>query len=308
MSDKPEVIGFVGLGQMGHPMAMHIAGGGMPVICFDTADVEPPEGATKAASLVEVVAGADTVFLSLPDGKIVDAVTREIAVAETRRASVVVDLSTIGPEAAKAAAATLKDVGITYVDAPVSGGRQGALKASITLMWAGPKTVLEHHRHIADMFCKNTFFVGEDPGQGQAVKLLNNFLSGTAMAATSEAVLFGLSQGVDMKTILDVVNVSTGQNTAVSDKFPNRVLPGTFDAGFFAELLNKDVQLYRKFAAEAGTPNAMGNQVADIWQQVENALEPRSDFTLVYEVMRQTLSPDLQAQAEAGRKRGAATG
>ncbi|MFK7944083.1 MAG: NAD(P)-dependent oxidoreductase [Paracoccaceae bacterium] len=287
MTDQPNVIGFIGLGQMGHPMATHIARGDTPILCFDTADVEMPARATKTDSLAEVVAGSDTVFLSLPDGKIVDAVTREIAALATRRTTVVVDLSTIGLDAAKTAAATLSDVGITYVDAPVSGGRQGALKATITLMWAGQKTELERHRHIADLFCRNTFFVGEEAGQGQAVKLLNNFLSGTAMAATSEAVLFGLSHGVEMKTILDIVHVSTGQNTAISDKFPNRVLPRTFDAGFFAELLNKDVQLYAKFAAEAGTPNQMGSQVAEIWQHVTDSLDPKSDFTRIYEIMRQ---------------------
>lgn len=287
MINQPDVIGFVGLGQMGQPMAGHIAKGSATVLGFDAANVEMPENVTKAASLADVVAGADTVFLSLPDGAIVDAVTRDIASALDRRTSVVIDLSTIGLDAAKTAATVLADVGITYIDAPVSGGRQGAINATITLMWAGPEEQLARHCHIAELFCKNTFFVGEKPGQGQAVKLLNNFLSGTAMAATSEAVLFGLSQGVDMKTILDIVHVSTGQNTAISDKFPNRVLPRSFDAGFFAELLNKDVQLYRKFVTEADMPSALGNQVADIWQRVTDSLEPRSDFTRIFEVMRE---------------------
>lgn len=300
MTDKPNAIGFVGLGQMGQPMAGFIATGDAPVMCFDTADVEIPAGATRADSLADVVTGSDTVFLSLPDGAVVETVVAQIAAVEPRRTTVVVDLSTIGLDAARSAAAVLAKAGITYVDAPVSGGRQGAMKASITLMWAGPKTELDRHRHIADLFCKNTFFVGEHPGQGQAVKLLNNFLSGTAMAATSEAVLFGLSQGVDMKTILDIVHVSTGQNTAISDKFPNRVLPRTFDAGFFAELLNKDVQLYRKFATEAGTPNAIGNQVADTWQHVTDTLGPKSDFTRVYEVLR--AETDIAADPGANAK------
>ena len=97
--------------------------------------------------------------------------------------------------------------------------------------------------------------------------------------------MFGLSHGVEMKTILDVVKVSTGNNTAITDKFPNRILTGTYDAGFFAELLNKDVQLFREFVEQAGTPDQMTNQVADIWQQVEDALPPQSDFTRVFEVL-----------------------
>ncbi len=288
MTDTPSAIGFVGLGQMGQPMAANIATLGVPIVCYDKAGCEGrmPSGGSAANDVAEVVASTDTVFLSLPDGDIVNAVAAEIAAAPERRTTVVVDLSTIGPEAAKSAAATFADLGITYIDAPVSGGRTGAINATITLMWAGSAAELERHKPIVEAFCGNTFHVGDEPGQGQAVKLLNNFLSGAAMAATTEAVLFGLSQGVEMKKILDVVHVSTGQNTAVSDKFPHRILTRTFDAGFFAELLNKDVQLYRKFADQAGMPNAMGDQVADIWQEVTDDLEPRSDFTLIYEVMR----------------------
>ena len=285
---SPQEIGFVGLGQMGAPMAANIAKAGFSVRCFDKAGTEArlPENATAAASLGEIVQSTDTVFLSLPDGKIVNAVAEEIAATRNGRATVVVDLSTIGPDAARSAATTLKRSGVTYIDAPVSGGRAGAIKGTITLMWAGPKAELDRHRAIADAFCGNPFHVGDEAGQGQAVKLANNFLSGTAMVATSEAVLYGLSQGLDMKTMLDVFNVSTGQNTATSDKFPNRVLTGTFDAGFFAELLNKDVQLYYDNVKKVGTPCKVGAQVAGVWGRCVDAFEPRTDFTRVYEFIR----------------------
>ncbi len=288
MSEQPQVVGFIGLGQMGGPMAANIANGGADLICYDKAGTQDrcPPGATAATDIAGVVAGADTVLLSLPDGKIVNAVAAEIAAVANPRTKVVIDLSTIGPDAAGSAAKTLATAAMTYIDSPVSGGRAGAVAGTITLMWAGPEAILESHRQLVDTFCGNSFHVGDEPGQGQTVKLLNNFLSGTAMAATTEAVLFGLSQGLDMKKMLDVVHVSTGQNTAVSDKFPKRVLTRTFDAGFFAELLNKDVQLYCAFAERAGTPNRIGQEVAAIWQEVTDKLEPRSDFTLIYEIMR----------------------
>ncbi|WP_305970744.1 MULTISPECIES: NAD(P)-dependent oxidoreductase [unclassified Mameliella] len=281
----PETIGFVGLGQMGEPMAAFIAQGATPLICYDRVPGRAPEGATEAGSLSEVVASADTLFLSLPDGNIVNAVAAEIAALPDVAGKVVIDMSTIGPAAAKQACAALTGAGMTFIDAPVSGGRQGALKAAITVIWSGPKAELERHQPVLDLFSRNTFHVGDTPGQGQAVKLLNNFLSATAMAASSEAVLFGLSHGVEMKTILDVVKVSTGNNTAIEDKFPNRILTGSYDAGFFAELLNKDVRLYSQFVEEAGTSNLMGQRVAEIWQQVEEALPPQSDFTRVFEVL-----------------------
>lgn len=284
----PKEIGFVGLGQMGNPMAANIAKAGFSVLCFDAAGTEErlPPKARAAGSLAEVVQSTDTVYLSLPDGKIVNAVAEEIAAVQGARATVVVDLSTIGPDAARSAAATLKRAGMTYIDAPVSGGRAGAIKGTITLMFAGPKAEFDRHREISDAFCGNPFHVGEEAGQGQAVKLANNFLSGTAMVASTEAILFGLSQGLDMKTMLDVINVSTGQNTATSDKFPNRVLTGTFDAGFFAELLNKDVQLFYANAKKAGTPTHVSTEVAGIWQRCVDSFEPRTDFTRVYEFMR----------------------
>ena len=293
MNDQPISVGFIGLGQMGAPMAANIASAATNLVCYDKAGTKDrlPQGAKAAASVAEVARDADTVFLSLPDGAIVQTVAEAIARSPDRRASVVVDLSTIGLDAAKTVAATLKTSGITYIDAPVSGGKAGAVAGTITLMWGGPKTELERHRSIVESFCGNPFHVGDDPGQGQAVKLLNNFLSATALAATSEAVLFGQSQGLDMKTILDVVNVSTGMNTATRDKFPSHVLTGTFAAGFFAELLNKDVQLYRKNAEAAGTPMRIGSPVAQVWQDCVDQLEPQSDFTLIYEVTRRSAKP-----------------
>ncbi len=283
---SPKTIGFVGLGQMGEPMCAFICKGEAPVLCHDRVPGLTPEGGTEKASLAEVVAGADTIFLSLPDGKIVNEVTSEIAALPDVAGKVIIDMSTIGPAAAKEAAATITGVGMTFIDAPVSGGRQGALKASITVIWGGPKAEMDRHQHILDLFSKNTFHVGDEPGQGQAVKLLNNFLSATAMAASSEAVLFGLSHGVEMGKILDVVKVSTGNNTAIADKFPNRILTGTYDAGFFAELLNKDVRLYNEFVQEAGTSNMMGERVAEVWNLVEDTLPPQSDFTRVFEVLK----------------------
>ena len=291
MSEQSLVIGFIGLGQMGGPMATNIAKGGAELVCFDKAGTEArlPPGSKAASDLTEVIQTADTVFLSLPDGPIVNAVASEIAAVSNARTTVIVDLSTIGIDAAKSAAVALQEAGMTYVDAPVSGGRAGAVAGTITLMWGGPKAELERHKSIVDSFCGNPIHVGDHAGQGQAVKLLNNFLSGTAMAATTEAVLFGQSQGLDMKTILEVVNVSTGMNTATRDKFPQQVLTEKFAAGFFAELLNKDVQLYLQNAKKAGTPVRVGTEVASVWQETVDQLEPQSDFTLIYELTRKKL-------------------
>ena len=140
----------------------------------------------------DVLSMADTVFLSVPDGPVSIALAKEIAATDGRRAQVIVDLSTIGPEAAREADGILNAASVTYIDAPVSGGQAGAKAGTITVMWGGPKAVMDAHTDVLASFSKNAFHCGETPGQGQAVKVLNNFLSAIAMTATSEAVLYGL--------------------------------------------------------------------------------------------------------------------
>jgi 3-hydroxyisobutyrate dehydrogenase len=286
MTDS-KVIGFVGLGQMGGPMAANIAAGGADMIVYDKAGTaeRAPEGTQLANSLESVLNSADTVFLSVPDGPVSLALAKEIADTKDRRAKIIIDLSTIGPEASREANEILSAAGVTYIDAPVSGGQSGAVAGTITVMWGGPKDVMDDHMDILKSFSGNAFHCGEAPGQGQAVKVLNNFLSATAMTATSEAVLYGLSQGIDMKTMLDVVNVSSGQNTAVSDKFPKRILTESFDAGFKTKLLTKDVNLFLKNAKAAGTPLTIAATLAAIWNGCNDSL-PDSDFTRVYEYIR----------------------
>ena len=279
--------GFIGLGQMGGPMADNIAKSGLTLHVYDAAGTaeRAHENAIAEDSLAAVLAKADTVFLSLPDGNICTAVAKEIVQVNDRKTSVVVDLSTIGTSAAQEINAILGDADITYMDAPVSGGRRGAIAGSIAVMAAGPTELYEEHLDVLKTFAKNPFHVGEEPGQGQVIKMLNNFLSATAMAATSEAVLFGLSQGLEMKTILDVVNVSTGRNTASEDKFPNRIMTESYDAGFTARLLAKDVRLFRENSDKAETPNAIGTLMSEIWNGFADET-PEADLTRVYDFIR----------------------
>lgn len=283
----PETIGFVGLGQMGGPMAANIAAGGFGLVVFDKAGSETlaPAGTRAAATLDELAIAADSIFLSLPDGEASLEVLGSIGRLAERRVGTVIDLSTTGPEAARAAAEKAGKSGIEYIDAPVSGGQAGARAGTVTLMWSGSEAALEAHRAIAEAFCGNVFHVGPEPGQGQALKLLNNFLSGTAMAATSEAILFGLSQGLEMKTMLEVVNVSTGRNSASLDKFPDRILTGSYDAGFKTALQTKDVSLFLENARAAGTPHRVGSLIAELWRACDQS-QPDSDFTRIYDFIR----------------------
>ena len=275
--------GFIGLGNMGAPMCSHLCAAGLPITCYDAAGTaeRAPEDAEVAGSIAAVAAAADTIFLSLPDGPVVTEVASEIATAAARRTTTVVDLSTTGPDAAFDVGATLGEAGVVFVDAPVSGGRTGAVAATLALMCAGPDDTVAALATAFDAIAGNVFHVGTRPGQGQAMKLLNNFLSASAMVATSEATLFGAAHGLEMDTMLAVLNVSSGRNTATGDKFPNRIATGTFDAGFATTLMSKDVALYREQVRRAGTPDGVAEVVSRLWQETDAAF-PGGDFTEIY--------------------------
>ncbi len=284
---KPEKIGFIGLGQMGGPMATNIAKGGFDLSVYDKAGTQDraPEGTQIIGDTAALARATDTIFVSVPDGKASLSVVDEIVATTERRVKVVIDLSTIGPAAAREAAKRCSAAGVVYMDAPVSGGQGGAVAGTIAVMLSGPKAVKEAHEDVLRSFAKNPFHVGEEAGQGQALKILNNYLSGTALAATSEAMLYGLSQGLEMKTMLDVVNVSTGRNSATEEKFPNRVLTGTFKGGFATALLAKDINLFLENAHGAGTPTRVADTVGAVWNDTDETL-PGSDIMALYLLMR----------------------
>ena len=276
-------IGFVGLGNMGRPMAENLLKSGQDIIVHDSAGTEAraPQGARLAACSQALASMVEVIHLCVPDGQASETIARAISSAPERNTRVVVDHSTIGTDAAQRVHGLLAGSGIEYVDAPVSGGVRGAVNATISIMYSGSEVTFDKLRPAFESMARNVFRVGSEPGQGQAMKVLNNFLSGTAMAATAEAVAFGVKQGLDMKMILDVVNVSTGRNTATTDKFPNRVLTGTYDAGFSSAQFTKDLKLYRDAAIAIGASRPVSPSVSEVWQDLE-AYEPNTDITRVY--------------------------
>ena len=268
---------------MGRPMATNLVASGRGVVVHDAAGTQAraPRGARLAASNAALAAAVEVVHLCVPDGRASESIAREIAGASDRRTRLIVDHSTIGTAAAVRVHALLAGHGVEYVDAPVSGGVSGAVNATLAIMYSGSEATFESLRPVFESMAGNVFRVGRRPGQGQAMKVLNNFLSGTAMAATAEAVAFGVRHGLDMKMILDVVNASSGRNTATTDKFPARVLTGTYDAGFSSAQLNKDLGLYGDATVATGASRPVSPAVSDLWRRLE-AHEPNADISRVY--------------------------
>ena len=275
--------GFIGLGKMGGPMAANVVKAAPGLVCFDMAGTESrmPAGAVAAGSVGDVASRCETLFISVPDGAATLAVAKEILGTGNSVVATLFDLSTIGPKAAIEAATLLQPAGITYCDGPVSGGASGARAATISLMFSGPTDVLEANRALLESFTGNVFHVGDRAGQGQAMKLANNYLSATALAASSEAVAFGVAHGLDMSTMIEVLNVSTGRNSATIDKFPNRILTGSYDAGFSTAHMTKDVGLFVDGATEVETAATVAAAVTATWRGCDEAL-PGSDFTEIW--------------------------
>src|SRR5690606_17405479 len=148
-----------------------------------------------------------------------------------------VELSTVGREAAQAAASALTAVGVGYVDAPVSGGVPGAEAGSLTVMVAGDNQVVASVEPLLRTFSASVVRVGSAPGQAQVVKLANNLLSATAIVVSTEAVLLAVKAGVDPRVALEAIGQGTGRNSAINDKFPRLVLPRRLESGFKLGLL-----------------------------------------------------------------------
>lgn len=274
--------GLIGLGNMGSVLAANLVASGHVVVTHDVAGpARSPEGATFVPGLADVAARADVVVLSLPDGTAAEAVARGLAAASPRRVAHVVDTSTVGVAAAQSMDAVLAAAAIGYVDAPVSGGVAGARARTLSIMYAGTEAGCAAVEGVLGALSDRRQRVGDRPGMAQALKLANNFLSATALAATSEAVAFGLSVGLDMETMLTVLNASSGQSAATTDKFPNHVLTGRYASGFANSLMSKDLRLYLGAVEGQGAPAVLAHVTAAVWERFA-AAEPGADFTRIY--------------------------
>jgi 3-hydroxyisobutyrate dehydrogenase-like beta-hydroxyacid dehydrogenase len=274
--------GVVGLGNMGSALASNLIGAGHDLVVHDIAGPNRcPVGATFADDVYSLAAAAPVVVLSLPDGAAVAGVAAAIAACNRRAVTHVVDTSTIGLAAARQVAALLADAGIGYVDAPVSGGVAGAKARTLAVIYAGAPEACDAVLPVLEGLSDRRFHVGDEPGMAQALKLANNFLSATALAATSEAVAFCSSVGLDMATVLEVLNASSGRSAASEDKFVNHVLPGTYASGFLNTLMAKDLELYLSTVESQSSPSSVGVLTTCIWRQFAEE-HPDVDFTEVY--------------------------
>ncbi len=285
-------LGFIGLGSMGGPMARNLVSDGHDLTAFDLDDdaLEALEdaGATAAESAADAVENAEVVFLSLPAPAAVEAVVDEIE-ADLPEESILVDLTTSTPGTTNGIAERLEPRGVDVLGAPVSGGHSGAVDATLSIIVGGDEAVFEACRPLFEAIGTDVFHVGDQPGHGHAVKLLNNYLSNVALMATSEAVILGDQAGLDRETLVDVFSVSSGRNSANQDKIPNHVLTGDYDMGFKLGLMEKDMRLLSEFAGDQQVPMLLGHVTRDIAGYAKTKKGFDSDMTRVYDFLEEMM-------------------
>jgi 3-hydroxyisobutyrate dehydrogenase-like beta-hydroxyacid dehydrogenase len=292
-------IGFIGLGNMGFHMARRLIEAGHNVIALDirkdVLDRMVALGAKPAASPKEVADRAETVMASLPTPDIVLAVaTGPGGIIEGQRVRRFVDLSTTGADMAKRIFALLAARHIVQIDAPVSGGVAGAEKGTVAVMASGPRDDVEAVKPALSVIGK-FFYIGATPGAGQTMKLCNNYLSAAAMAATAESMVLGVKAGLDPRVMLDVINASSGRNTATETKFPRNVVTRTFDLGFTNGLMAKDVGLAVSEARALGVPMEIAELVLAHLRRACDEIGPTADLTTIVQPLEKRAGAEVKA-------------
>jgi 3-hydroxyisobutyrate dehydrogenase-like beta-hydroxyacid dehydrogenase len=296
-------LGFIGTGNMGQPMSHRLIDRGYLLTVRDIRKeaVAPliSRGAQEAQSPVEVASNVEMAMASLPTPDVV----QEVALGPDglihgSALRIFVDLSTTGPRVTEFVASKLGEKGIAMISAAVSGGVAGAKKGTLSAMASGPRQVFEQIRPVLEVIAKNIYYIGESPGVGQMLKLINNLLSATTLAVSSEAFVLGVKAGLDPEIMVKVINTSTGRSGATEDKFPGAILPRTFDAGFTTDLMYKDVKLCLEQAEQLGVPMWVGNAVRQLWAYALSQGGGPRDFTTIIQYI------ETWAGVEVGKSPG----
>jgi 3-hydroxyisobutyrate dehydrogenase len=276
-------IGFIGLGNMGGPMAANLAAAGHDVTGFDMAEVSI-DGVSLAASGAEAAEGADVVITMLPNGQILRSVADEIIPA-MKAGAAFVDCSTVDVDSARAVAEKAAAAGLLPVDAPVSGGIGGAAAGTLTFMAGGSPEAFEKAKPLFDIMGQKAVHCG-DAGAGQAAKICNNMILGVTMIATCEAFALADKLGLDRQKMFDVVSTSSGYSWTMNAYCP---APGVgpqspadndYKPGFAAELMLKDLRLSQQAAGSADADTPMGQLAEALYAQfVENEDGMGMDFS-----------------------------
>ncbi len=300
----PERIGLVGLGQMGAPMGRNLARAGFRLAAADAAADAVRRFAAGTScetppDLRSLGAACRVVITMLPDGATVRRVVLgdggDSLAAGLARGAIVIDMSSSSPVGTRELGSALEERGIAFIDAPVSGGVKKAIDGSLAIMAGGDPAVIEAVRPVLAAMGGRVFATGP-LGAGHAMKALNNYVSAAGFAAATEAVLAGTRFGLAPETIVAVLNAATGRNNSTENKFPQFVLPRTFDAGFTVGLMVKDLRIALEVAQATEMPAPLAEACLAEWVAVERELGAAADHTAAVKHWERLAGSEISAK------------
>jgi 3-hydroxyisobutyrate dehydrogenase-like beta-hydroxyacid dehydrogenase len=282
-------------------MARNIMKAGFPLVVWarrrDAAEALLAEGANWADTPADVARESDVVVLVVTNSPDVqDLVTRDDGLlAGSHEGLVIVDMSTISPAVSRSLAALCGERGVDFLDAPVSGGTQGAQAGTLSIMVGGDQAALQRARSVLEAMGKHIFHVGPS-GSGEVVKLVNNVLVGTIAAATAEALVLGAKAGADVATMAEVVGASTGASWQLANQFPLRAFNGTFAPGFMTDLLVKDLDLALDLGSDMHAPLFLTALARQLYGEAQAHGHGRDDYTSVLQVLEETAGVEVRTE------------
>lgn len=284
-------VGFVGLGNMGNPMAMNILKKGYSMTVFDMNPKAMQNlieaGAKGAASAADAIAHADVVLTSLPGTPEVEPfyLAAGGAIEKAKSGAVLIDLSSVLPATPRKIEASAKARGLKFLEAPVSGGVTGARAATLAVMTGGDAAVLEQVRPILSAIGQNLYHVGP-AGSANTIKAINNMMSTVNACAMMEGLAVGLKAGLDLKTMADIIKVSSGNSNALP-RVDRALLPRNFEPGFKVALMNKDLETFHAIAKEVHVPVSFSNMAQHYQQAALAAGLGEKDTSVIFTLIEQ---------------------
>jgi 3-hydroxyisobutyrate dehydrogenase len=281
-------IAFIGLGNMGGPMAANLVKAQHQVLAFDLSaaalDAAVDKGAKKAPSAAEAVQGAEVVVTMLPAGKHVREVYEKDVLPNAAKGTLLIDCSTIDVESARHVGALAEKAGLEMIDAPVSGGVGGATAGTLTFMVGGSASAFAKAKPVLEKMGKNIVHAGAG-GNGQAAKICNNMILGVSMIAVCEGFMLAKRLGLDAQKLFDVASTSSGQCWSLTNYCP---VPGPvptspanrdYQAGFTAAMMLKDLMLAQQAAQAANATTPLGAEAAQLFSLFVNGGNGAKDFS-----------------------------
>lgn len=289
-----DTVVFVGLGQMGLPMAKRCIAAGFTVRGADLSaparDALVAAGGQAFSSGREAAKDASLLITMLPDSRIVRAaVLGDQGVADVlAKGALIIDMSSSVPVDTQSLGKDLAARGIGLIDAPVSGGVKRATDGSLSIMAGGDAALVERAKPVLQAMAKSVFATGP-LGSGHAMKALNNYVSAAGLVAACEALLVGRRFGLQPETIIDVLNASTGKNNSTDVKMKQFVISETFASGFSLALMAKDLRIAADLSKLVGLDPSHAETIAALWEDAKGSLEPNADHTDIYRFIASAL-------------------